>query len=117
MSQAVKISDTEYEAVRVAAQVNSRSLSGQAEHWLRIGRAVERNPEIAYTRIERALHGLMSPDDLTGEEQEEYFDRFADKMGEVSEGERAYFAERERRGLGVGMDEAGKLTYSPNARK
>lgn len=113
--QNVKISGEEYEVVKAAAVVNRRSISGQAEHWMRIGRALERNPEIGYSRIERALHGLSSMDDLNGEEQEEFFDLFADKMGEVSDQERAFFADRERRGRGVGMDQEGRLTYSPNA--
>jgi len=115
--QAVKISEDAYEAVKDAASINSRSISGQAEHWIRLGRALERNPEIAYTRIERALRGMMSVEDLSGDEQDEFFDKFADKMGDVSESERAYFAGREERGLGVGMDDAGALTYSPNARR
>jgi hypothetical protein len=117
MSQAVKISDAEYEAVRQAAAVNSRSLAGQAEHWLRIGRAVERNPEIAYSRIERALRGLLSVDALNGDEQEEFFDHFAVAMRAPGKSEERFFEERERQGLGVGVDEANNLVYSPNARR
>jgi hypothetical protein len=112
MAHAVKISDTEYEAAREAAAVNSRSLSGQVEHWIRIGRAVERNPAIAYSRIEQALRGLLAPSELSDEEQEEYLDRLGDKMGEVSSEEAAFWADRDRRGLGVGLDDAGKLVYA-----
>lgn len=116
MAQAVKISDIEYEAVREAALINSRSLSGQAEHWIRIGRAVERDPAIAYSKIERALRGLLPPEELTDEEQEKYLDEFAVRMGQPGPGEEAFWAERERRGLGVGLDADDKLSYPPNAR-
>jgi hypothetical protein len=116
MSQAVKISDTEMEALREAALVNSRSLSGQAEHWLRIGRAVERDPRFSYARIEQALRGLLSPDELDTDEQDEFFDRYAEAMHAPSATADAFWADRNRRGLGVGMDDAGNLVYPPNAR-
>lgn len=114
MAQAVKISDLEYQAVREAAALNSRSLSGQAEHWIRIGRAVERDPSIAYSRIEQALRGLLPLRELDGDEQEAFFDHFAEKMEQPSESEAAFYADREKRGLGVGLDEAGRLAFSPN---
>jgi hypothetical protein len=117
MSQAVKISDSEYAIVREAANLNRRSLSGQAEHWLRIGRAVERNPEIAYSRIERALRGLLAVDALGGDEQEEFFDRFAVEMRTPTAEEEQFWAERNRQGLGVGLDEENNLVYPPNARR
>lgn len=114
MSQAVKISDADMQALREAANIHNRSISGQAEHWLRIGRAVERNPAIGYTRIEQALKGLLSPDELSGEEQEEFLDRFAEQTLHPSEAENAYWAGRQRDGLGVGMDDAGVLVYPPS---
>ncbi len=114
MSQAVKISDADMQAVREAANIHNRSISGQAEYWLRLGRAVERNPAFGFDRIDQALKGLLSPDDLTGEEQEDFFDRFADRMDEASPQEQQFWADRQARGLGVGMDEGGVLVYPPN---
>jgi len=111
MAKALKISDDDYEILREAAAVNSRSLSGQLEHWMRIGRAVERDPSITYSRIEQALRGLLSAGELSDDEQEEYFDRLTDKMGQVSADEAAFWSERDRKGLGVGVDEEGRLIY------
>jgi hypothetical protein len=116
MPQTVKISDGEMEKVREAAELNSRSIAGQAEHWIRLGRAVERDPRFGYTRIEQVLKGLMRVEDLTDDEQEDYLDRLGDLMSVPNAEEKAFFADREARGLGVGMDEDGQLTYSPNAK-
>ena len=56
--QAVKVSSAQYEALKKAAALHSRSVSGQAEHWIRLGRAVELNPDVAYSAIDSALRGL-----------------------------------------------------------
>ncbi len=115
MSQAVKISDEEMLALREAAGLNSRSISGQAEHWLRIGRAVERNPEYGYVKIERALKGLLPVSQLSGSEQEEFFDRFDDVMVHGTAAEDAYWDEQRRVGVGVGLDEKGNLVVASKA--
>ena len=112
MSQAVKISNIEMQAVREAAAVNSRSIVGQAEHWIRLGRAVERNPEFGFEKVERALGGLASVDALSGSEQELFLDRFADRMRVPQPAEHAFWADRQKRGLGVGLDEAGALVHA-----
>jgi hypothetical protein len=117
VAHAVKISEPEMEVLREAAAINSRSISGQAEHWLRIGRAVERDPRFGYVRIEQALKGLLGIDDLDGDEQEEFMDRLGDQLRAPSSNANAFYADRNRRGVGVGMDEAGNLEYPPNAKK
>lgn len=63
-------------------------------------------------RITDALNGLLSPSDLDDDEQEAYFDRFAELMRTASPEEGAFWAERRRLGLGVGMDDDGNLIYS-----
>jgi len=108
MPQAVKISDAEMEAVREAASLNSRSISGQAEHWIRLGRAVERDPRFGYVQIEEALKALRSIDTLTEQQQEAYLDRLEDEMAKETPAERAFWEDRQSKGLGVGMDEDGK---------
>ena len=70
MAQSIKISDKEVDILRAEAPLRSRSIGGQAEHWLRIGRAIERSPSFNYQRITQALKGLLNPDVLTAEEQE-----------------------------------------------
>lgn len=109
MSHAVKISDVEMDALREAAALQSRSLSGQAEHWLRLGRAFERDPRFGFAKVEQALKGLISPDELNDAEQEDYFEQLSDSYWAPSPVEDAFFADRRRRGVGVGMDEAGNM--------
>lgn len=62
-------------------------------------------------RITQALNGLLSPDELDGEEQEVYLDRFAEKMRTASPEEEAFWAKRRRLGLGCG-DEDDSLVYA-----
>lgn len=109
MAKAVKICDSEMEELREAASVHSRSISGQAEHWLRIGRAVERDPRFGYVQIEEALKGLRPVSSLTDAQQDEFFERFAEETLVPSDAERAYWDDRQRKGLGVGTDEQGTI--------
>lgn len=109
MAQAVKISDDEMAVLRQAAALQSRSLTGQAEHWLRLGRAFERDPRFSYVRVEQALKGLVAPMDLTDDEQEQYFERFDELLSKPSPTANAFFKDRQEQGLGVGMDETGNI--------
>jgi hypothetical protein len=112
MGAAVKISDTEMQAIREAAAINSRSISGQAEHWIRIGRAVERNPDFSYARIEQALRGLMPASQLTEGEQEDYLDRLGDAMrAPATEEQRAQYAQLGAHPTAVGLDDQGKVVF------
>ena len=116
MSQAVKISDTEMEALREAAALQSRSISGQAEHWMRLGRAFERDERFGFAKVEQALRGLVAPMDLSAEQQEEYFDRFEASLHKPSKVAQDFFADRRQRGVGVGMDDAGNIVHQAPAR-
>lgn len=109
MAHAVKISDDDMEAVRHAAELHNRSLSGQAEHWLRLGRAVERDPRFGFVQIEEALRGLRPVGSLEPRQQDEFFARFADETLHPSEADHAYWSERKAQGLGVGLDDRGNL--------
>ncbi len=51
MSQAIKLPDTLIEEARRSAAVYSRSIPKQIEHWSRIGRIAEQNPEMPYRFI------------------------------------------------------------------
>lgn len=107
----VKISLVEMDAAREAAQLHSRSVSAQVEHWIRLGRAVERDQRFGFAQVEEALRGLRSPDELSASQQEDYFDRLGDEMFVATPEQRAFFADRRKRGVGVGLDEAGQLVY------
>ena len=58
-----------------------------------------------------ALEGRLSPDGLSAEEQDDWFDQFADAMTDPSKGEQDLYAKRRRLGQGVGMDENGDLVH------
>jgi hypothetical protein len=109
MAQSIKISDDEMKVLRDEAEISRRSIAGQAEHWMRIGRAIEKSSILNYERIKEALSGLASPDSLTGYEQELFFDLFSDSMEEVTPEQTAFFANRRKMGVGVGLDEDGNL--------
>lgn len=111
MAQSIKLSDKEMDILRKEAALSSRSLAGQAEHWLRIGRAIERSPAFNYQRIRQALTAQLSPDELNGEEQEVFLEEFSDSMWRPSPEMEAFFADRRRRGVGVGLDEKGNLVH------
>jgi len=88
MSQSLKISVETMNELRSAASLTSRSLAGQAEYWMRIGRAIERSPHFNYLHIEQALKGLIAPAELSLEEQEVYVDALADSLWQPSEKDR-----------------------------
>lgn len=111
MAKSIKISDEEMALIREEAAISSRSIAGQVEHWIRIGRAIERSPNFTYQHIKDALCGRTSPDDLSAEEQEVFFDEFADSLWEVTPEQEDFFAERKKAGLGVGLDENDNLVY------
>ena len=66
MSQAVRISEAEMAHLREAAALHSRSVAGQAEHWIRLGRLVERSPGFDFRKADAALAAM----DRDGEETE-----------------------------------------------
>jgi hypothetical protein len=47
----VKISEEMHESLRLTSGALSRSINAQAEHWLRVGRLSELNPNLRYGDI------------------------------------------------------------------
>lgn len=76
VSRSIKISYDEMSHVEEEAKLQKRSIGGQAEHWIRIGRAIEESPQFNYGHVKEALQGLVSPDDLSGEENAVFSDEF-----------------------------------------
>jgi uncharacterized protein HemY len=56
-------------AARETARHMSRSVAEQLSHWARIGRELERSPEISIRHIEGVLNGKKSYDALSAKEQ------------------------------------------------
>ncbi|CUH45108.1 hypothetical protein [Ruegeria atlantica] len=65
-------------------------------------------------RVKAALEGHLAPSDLTDEEHEIWADVFMQQMANPTPAEGAFFAERRRKGLGVGHDEGGSFVHASN---
>lgn len=102
--QAIRLSEELVKVSRGEAKVMNRSVAGQVEHWLRLGRAVERSGLFDYRQVRAALAAEISVDDLTGEEQEIYGIELGEALRTVSDEDRAYFREMERRDRALGID-------------
>jgi len=57
MTTAVRVSDNLAKAARLVSVVDNRSLTGQIEHWAKIGKCSEENPELTYGLIKEILIG------------------------------------------------------------
>ena len=84
MAHTVKLPARAMEQAREEAARQSRSLSAQVTHWMRIGRALERSPRFSVPRVQAVLEGQASPDTLTAEEQAVWFDTFHDDLADLS---------------------------------
>jgi len=69
MSKAIRVSDELIRNARLYSRVDNRSVTGQIEHWARIGRCVEENPDLTYHLIKEILIGL---EELNQGEYSEY---------------------------------------------
>jgi len=58
MSAAVKIDDDLIRDAKIFSKIDKRSLKGQIEHWARIGKCAEENPDLTYNLIKDILIGL-----------------------------------------------------------
>ncbi len=55
MSQAVKLSEQIVADARIMSNALNRSVSGQIEHWAKIGKIAEENPDLTYEFIKNIL--------------------------------------------------------------
>ena len=69
MPTAVRISDSLLKDARKYSKVEHRSLTGQIEHWARIGKCAEENPNLTYDLIKEIFIGVQ---ELNEENKEEY---------------------------------------------
>ena len=114
----LKISDSEMQLLREAADVNRRSLAGQAEHWMRIGRAIEQSAQYSHPEVQRALRSEISVDSLPLQLQEDYFDHFSELMKQPTKEEETFFAAMREKGGTVGYlnDMSDELVTLPAGR-
>jgi hypothetical protein len=58
MATAVRITDELVREARMFSNIDNRSLTGQIEHWARIGKCAEENPNLPYSVLKDILIGL-----------------------------------------------------------
>ncbi len=58
MATAVRINDDLVKEARIFSKIDKRSLTGQIEHWARIGKCAEENPDLTYDLIKEILIGI-----------------------------------------------------------
>ncbi len=69
MATAVRISQELVNEAKRFGRIDHRSLAGQIEHWARMGKCAEENPDLPYSLIKEILTGL---DELDENEKTEY---------------------------------------------
>ncbi len=55
MAQSVRLSDSLVKQAQAVGEVMQRSGAGQIEHWAKIGKIAEENPELSYEFIRDSL--------------------------------------------------------------
>ena len=58
MSRSIRLSTELVQAAEVAAQHNQRTTAGQIEFWVRLGRALEENPDLSSQMLLDLLIGI-----------------------------------------------------------
>ena len=69
MATAVRVSEDLVQEARKYSKVDHRSITGQIEHWARIGKCAEENPDLTYDLIKEILIGI---EELEQGEMSEY---------------------------------------------
>jgi hypothetical protein len=72
MPTAVRISDELLNEAKKFSRIDHRSLTGQIEHWARVGKCAEENPDLTYDLIKEILIGIVELEQ--GEKSEYEFD-------------------------------------------
>jgi len=69
MAKAVKLSDNIVSDAKIMSKAFSRSIAGQIEYWVRIGKMAEENPDLTYEFIKNIL---ISQQEAKAKRLEEY---------------------------------------------
>lgn len=62
MATAVRVSGDLVTEAKIYSKVDKRSITGQIEHWARIGKCAEENPDLTYNAIKNILIGVAELD-------------------------------------------------------
>ncbi len=69
MATAVRISKELVSEAKKYSRIDRRSVTGQIEHWAKIGKCAEENPDLTYSLIKEILMGV---EELERGEKSEY---------------------------------------------
>ena len=58
MTTAVRVSEKLLSEAKLVAAVDNRSVTGQIEHWAKVGKCAEENPGLTYGLIKEILLGI-----------------------------------------------------------
>ncbi len=58
MATAVRVSQELVKEAKIYSKVDKRSITGQIEHWARVGKCAEENPDLTYNAIKDILIGI-----------------------------------------------------------
>lgn len=116
MFSTIKISESAKQLAAQAASVNSRSISAQVEHWMKIGRAIEQSPGFNYERVQKALHAELNQDELSEEELAIYEEALFSSMYDLTDQFTGFIENQKAKGLGVGLDDEGNLVHQNHAK-
>ncbi|MCP4681260.1 MAG: hypothetical protein GY864_02890 [Desulfobacterales bacterium] len=61
MTTAVRVSENLVREARLLSAVDNRSVTGQIEHWARIGKCAEENPDLTYRLTKDILDRIRMP--------------------------------------------------------
>jgi len=108
-TQGVRLSEFTLTDARREAGIMSRTVSAQVEHWIRLGRAIERAPAFDDRAIKSALRGEISPDALDAYERAIYDVEHEELMRTAGDNERDFYRRLAKRqtAAGVTADELG----------
>jgi hypothetical protein len=59
MTTAVRVSQELVREAKIYSKIEKRSVTGQIEHWAKIGKFAEDNPDLTYSLIKEILIGLV----------------------------------------------------------
>ena len=59
MTTAVRVSQELVREAKIYSKIDKRSVTGQIEHWARIGKCAEENPDLTYRLIKEIMIGLV----------------------------------------------------------
>ena len=62
MTTAVRVSKKLVQDAKIYSKIDNRSITGQIEHWARIGKCAEENPDLTYSLIKEIFIGMAELD-------------------------------------------------------